>query len=99
MKGNGIISIALTLTVLFGCGGEANPAPAKGLRKPTGLELHSSTDNSFTFQWDGVSKAEGYDWQLLFASDGSLALSGNVNRRNATVSPVSKGVNSSLYLF
>ena len=92
MKGNVIISIALTLTVLFGCGSEANPASAKALRKPTGLELHSSTDNSFTFRWDGVSKAEGYDWQLLIASDGSLALSGNVNRRNTTVSPVSKGV-------
>ena len=89
MKANIVISTALTLAILFACGGEANPTPAKGLRKPGGLELHSSTDNSFTFQWDGVSKAEGYDWQLLFASDGSLALSGNVNRRNATVSPVS----------
>ena len=87
-----LIYLMAFAAMLFACGGEANPSSAKGLRKPEGVKLYSSSDDSFTFQWNPVSKAEAYDWQLLKAENGELALSGNSTRRNASVSPVSKGV-------
>ena len=55
---------------------------------PTGLVLHSSTENSLTFQWEEVSGRSGYNWQLT--KDGVKVDEGKVNTRNKSVSGLSK---------
>ena len=74
------------------CGGEKTPTGPSVPDVPTGLKLHSTGDDSFTFQWDPMEGALSYDWQLLGETNAVL-LNGNVTKRNVTVSPVDKGVN------
>ena len=50
---------------------------------PSGISLHSATDNSLTLQWSAVQGASSYDWRLL---DGATEIqSGSVQVRNVSI--------------
>ena len=86
------ICCLMVAACIAACGGEKTPTGPSVPDVPTGLKLHSTGDDSFTFQWDPMEGAISYDWQLLSETN-SVLLNGNVTKRNVTVSPVDKGVN------
>ena len=82
----------MLLPMLSACGSNAKANPDKGFSAPREVVIHSSGSNSFTFQWEAVAKADGYDWQLCREGNSQPDKSGRVLRRNVVVSSVEKGV-------
>ena len=78
--------LALLLTACPGPEPEPEPtAPAV----PTGIVLHSATQNSLTFQWSAVTGASSYDWQLN--QGGTQVQKGSVSSRNVVISDLKAG--------
>mgnify|MGYP002624590418 FL=1 len=94
MKYGKLITIPL-IALALACGKDTDTSKEdKALSAPEKVTLHSSTEDSFTFQWSAVQNATGYDWRLT-NPDGSVALEGVSQQRNATVSPVEQGISYS----
>jgi len=78
------------LFLIASCSPTPEDGGETGLAAPEGVKLHSKGTDSFTFQWNPVTGAESYQWQLLSGS--SVALHGTSTQRNVSVSPVEQGV-------
>ena len=60
------LSIWAMACLLVSCGGDKpEPEPEKPVPSaPTGLVVHSATENGLSFQWESVQHATSYDWEL-----------------------------------
>ncbi len=56
---------------------------------PSGIVLHSATQNTLTFQWSPVSGATSYEWKLQQGS--TQVQTGQAGGRNVTVSSLTAG--------
>ena len=56
---------------------------------PSGIVLHSATQNTLTFQWSPVSGATSYEWKLQQGS--TQVQTGQAGGRNVTVSNLTAG--------
>ncbi len=56
---------------------------------PANVVLHSAAETTLTFQWNAVSNASSYSWQLT--QNGSKVQEGNVTTRNVSVSNLTAG--------
>ncbi|MBO4536500.1 MAG: fibronectin type III domain-containing protein [Bacteroidales bacterium] len=79
-------AIALLLTACPGPAPTPTPEPPA---VPSGVVLHSATQNSLTFQWSPVADASSYDWQLH--QGGTQVQKGSVSSRNVTISDLKAG--------
>jgi len=74
------------------CGGKENPddpTPTVAVpASPANLKLHSAAETSLAFQWDQVTDATSYDWEIQ--KDGTKVDGGSVRTRNVTVSGLTK---------
>ena len=84
------LSIFCVMTLLASCGGNKpvpepeNPIPAT----PTGLLLHSATENGLNFQWDEMQYATSYVWELQ--QGGTKVQEGTVKKRNVILTGLTK---------
>ena len=84
------LSILAVSCLLASCGGDKpvpepeNPVPSA----PTGLVLHKATENSLTFQWDGMEHATSYAWELQLG--GAKVQDGTVKSRNVIITSLTK---------
>ena len=88
-----LISAAFVLCLLASCGGKENPdnpSGGKAPATPTDVRLNRQTDKSLVYQWNSVSGADSYEWQLL--QDGSQTKSGNTRNTNVIIDGLTKGV-------
>ena len=85
-----ILSILSVTLLLASCGGNKpvpepqNPVPAT----PTGLVMHSATDNGLTFQWDAMQYATSYVWELQ--QGGAKVQEGTTKNRNVIITGLTK---------
>ena len=64
---NNLIGIILASMVSMGCGGTVPDPTPTAPDTPAGVELHSFTKTSLTFQWLPVKDADGYGYKLTGA--------------------------------
>ena len=76
--------------LLASCGGDKpEPEPEKPIPStPTGLFLHSSTENGLNFQWDAMQHATSYEWELQ--QGGVKVKDGTTKNHNAILSGLTK---------
>ena len=81
--------LALTC-LLASCGGnKPEPEPEKPVPSaPTGLVVHSATENGLTFQWDAMQHATSYEWELQ--QGGAKVKDGTTKNRNAILTGLTK---------
>ena len=85
-----ILSILCVTLLLASCGGDKptpepqDPVPAT----PTGLVVHSATDNGLTFQWDAMQYATSYVWELQ--QGGVKVQEGTTKNRNVIITGLTK---------
>ena len=87
-----IIVIAIMAVVALlgaGCGGQEPEPQPQAPAAPTGVELHSATKTSLTFQWSPVQDATGFQYKLT--EGGSEVKSGSVKTRNVTIDGLNAG--------
>ena len=82
-----ILLIALSVAACKKTGDE--PAEPKAPAVPAGLALHGSSTSSLSFQWDAVSGAESYDWQL--SKGGTSVDNGSTANRNVILKNLESG--------
>ena len=81
--------VSAVVLLLSSCGGEKdNPVVPAVPSAPSGITLHSSSENALTFQWNAVEGATGYLWQI--SRDGKVEQEGKTLTRNVTVSGLAK---------
>ena len=88
--------ILMAVLVTAGCGspeGPDNSGSTLSLTAPENVHLNRQTDHSLIFQWDAVSGAKNYEWQLLTGT-AQVKSSTTVNT-NAIVDGLTKGVSYS----
>ena len=84
------LSILSVMVLLASCGGNKpvpepeNPIPAA----PTGLVMHSATENGLNFQWDEMQYATSYVWELQ--QGGTKVQEGTVKKRNVILTGLTK---------
>lgn len=86
----------MAVLVTAGCGspeGPDNSGSTLSLTAPENVHLNRQTDHSLIFQWDAVSGAKNYEWQLLTGT-AQVKSSTTVNT-NAIVDGLTKGVSYS----
>lgn len=80
------------LMLMIACGGSkedpVNP-PAKEISAPTGLTNPSVEKTTLTLQWNAVSGASSYAWQLLQA--GTMVREGTTTTRNVSIANLTAG--------
>ena len=85
-----ILSILSVTVLLASCGGDKptpepqNPVPST----PTGLVVHTATDNGLTFQWDAMQYATSYTWELQ--QGGAKVQEGTTKNRNVIITGLTK---------
>ena len=84
------LSILAVALLTASCGGnKPEPEPEKPLpATPTGLVVHSATENGLSFQWEAAQYATSYAWELQQA--GATVKEGSGNNRNAIISGLTK---------
>ena len=85
--------LALAGLFLVSCGGEkddpVDPTPTvTAPSAPANLKLHKATETSLQFQWDNVTGATSYAWELQ--KDGAKVKEGTSGTRNATIDGLTK---------
>lgn len=92
MKKSILTLLAVSGLILASCGGNGDPDPKKedstAPAVPSGIQLHSATETSLSFQWSAVSGASQYDWKLL--SGGAEVQSDKTSNRNVIISGLTK---------
>ena len=86
---NNLIGIILASMVSMGCGGTVPDPTPTAPDTPAGVELHSFTKTSLTFQWLPVKDADGYGYKLTGA--GGDVQEGTVKSRNVSISGLNPG--------
>ena len=91
-----ILSAALSVAICISCGkpdqnenNNSSTSETAAPDAPAGLILHSSTENSLTFQWNSMSGATSYSYTL--AKDAATVSEGSVKVRNVKIYNLSKG--------
>ena len=84
-----LAGIVLAAVLAAGCGGDQPEPQPQAPAAPTGLELHSATKTSLTFQWNPVQDATGFQYKLT--EGGSEVKNGSVRTRNVTIDGLSAG--------
>ena len=83
------LTILALASLLASCGDKPEPEPEKHVPStPTGLVVHSATDNGLTFQWETVQYATSYTWELQQA--GAKVQEGTTKNRNAILTGLTK---------
>ena len=85
--------LALAGLCLVSCGGEkddpVDPTPTvTAPSAPANLKLHKATETSLQFQWDNVTGATSYAWELQ--KDGTKVKEGTSGTRNTTINDLTK---------
>jgi len=92
MRLDRFLTILAVAALFSACGGDKEdpvvPETPSAPSAPTGLVLHSAKETSLAFQWNAVSDAVSYAWQIQ--KDGSTVGEGTVKTRNVTVSDLVK---------
>ena len=84
------LSIWAMACLLASCGGDKpGPEPEKPVPStPTGLVVHSATENGLSFQWESAQHATSYDWEL---QQGGAKVQGAVTKnRNVILTGLTK---------
>ena len=84
------LSIWAMACLLASCGGDKpGPEPEKPVPStPTGLVVHSATENGLSFQWESVQHATSYDWELQ--QDGVKVQGAATKNRNVILTGLDK---------
>ena len=83
------LTILALASLLASCGDKPEPEPEKHVPStPTGLVVHSATDNGLTFQWETVQYATSYTWELQ--QGGAKVQEGTTKNRNAILTGLTK---------
>ena len=83
------LTILALASLLASCGDKPEPEPEKHVPStPTGLVVHSATDNGRTFQWETVQYATSYTWELQ--QGGAKVQEGTTKNRNAILTGLTK---------
>ena len=92
MKKSILTLLAVSGLILASCGGNGDPDPKKedstAPAVPSGIQLHSATETSLSFQWSAVNGASQYDWKLL--SGGAEVKTGMTSNRNVIINELTK---------
>ena len=92
MKKSILTLLAVSGLILASCGGNGDPDPKKedstAPAVPSGIQVHSATETSLSFQWTAVSGASQYDWKLL--SGGAEVKTGMTSNRNVIINELTK---------
>ena len=92
MKKSILTLLAISGLILASCGGNGDPDPKKedstAPAVPSGIQLHSATETSLSFQWSAVNGASQYDWKLL--SGGAEVKTGMTSNRNVIINELTK---------
>ncbi len=84
-----ITMLAMLATVSCGGGNDEPEVKDEAPEVPSGITLHSRSQNSLSFQWNLVTGATSYQWKLL---EGSTEVqTGNSTARNAVVKDLKAG--------
>ena len=83
------LTILALASLLASCGDKPEPEPEKHVPStPTGLVVHSATDNGLTVQWETVQYATSYTWELQ--QGGAKVQEGTTKNRNAILTGLTK---------
>ena len=83
------LTILALASLLASCGDKPEPEPEKHVPStPTGLVVHSATDNGLTFQWETVQYVTSYTWELQ--QGGAKVQEGTTKNRNAILTGLTK---------
>lgn len=92
MKKSILTLLAVSGLILASCGGNGDPDPKKedstAPAVPSGIQLHSATETSLSFQWTAVTGAAQYDWKLLQGS--AEVKTGMTSNRNVIINELTK---------